>query len=159
MERFSQLMNCVPQLLLRSPLHGLMSNRYLLITFTARKSGKRYTTPVAYLATSGGGERGSIGQAGCGGCGGRISAICGEETNPPRVTEAPGGPRLGSAVGRALGLDLGEERVLQTYALPLEALARATPAFDPAAVKTIRLHFDAPSGGALLLDRIGFASR
>lgn len=59
MERFSQLMNCVPQLLLRSPLHGLMSNRYLLITFTGRKSGKRYTTPVAYLATSGGGERGS----------------------------------------------------------------------------------------------------
>ena len=49
MERFSHLMNRVPQLLLRSPLHGLMSSRYLLITFTGRKSGKRYTTPVAYL--------------------------------------------------------------------------------------------------------------
>ena len=37
MERFSHLMNRVPQLLLRSPLHGLMSSRYLLITFTRQK--------------------------------------------------------------------------------------------------------------------------
>ncbi len=49
MGRLSHLMNRVPQLLLRSPLHGLMSSRYLLITFTGRKSGKQYTTPVAYL--------------------------------------------------------------------------------------------------------------
>ncbi len=26
-----------------------MSSRYLLITFTGRRSGKQYTTPVAYL--------------------------------------------------------------------------------------------------------------
>ena len=37
MERLSHLMNRVPQLLLRSPLHGLMSSRYLLITFAGRK--------------------------------------------------------------------------------------------------------------------------
>ena len=41
MERFSHLMNRVPQLLLRSPLHGLMSSRYLLITFTGRRTQKR----------------------------------------------------------------------------------------------------------------------
>ena len=50
MGRLSHLMNQVPRRLLRSPLHGLMSSRYLLITFTGRKSGKRYTTPVAYLS-------------------------------------------------------------------------------------------------------------
>lgn len=34
--------------LLRSPLHGVVSRMYLLITFTGRKSGKVYTTPVQY---------------------------------------------------------------------------------------------------------------
>ena len=33
---------------LRSPLHGLVSKTVLLITFTGRKSGKTYTTPVDY---------------------------------------------------------------------------------------------------------------
>ena len=46
---FAKAMNRVPAVILRSPLHGLMSGRYLLLTFTGRKSGKRYTTPVAYL--------------------------------------------------------------------------------------------------------------
>lgn len=35
--------------LLRSPLHGLASRSVMLITFTGRKSGKRYTTPISYL--------------------------------------------------------------------------------------------------------------
>jgi deazaflavin-dependent oxidoreductase (nitroreductase family) len=35
--------------LLRSPLHGLLSHRILLITFTGRKSGKVYTTPTEYM--------------------------------------------------------------------------------------------------------------
>jgi deazaflavin-dependent oxidoreductase (nitroreductase family) len=33
---------------LRSPAHGMVSKTVLLITFTGRKSGKSYTTPVDY---------------------------------------------------------------------------------------------------------------
>jgi hypothetical protein len=35
--------------LLRSPLHGFMDRSTLLLTYTGRKSGKAYTTPVNYL--------------------------------------------------------------------------------------------------------------
>jgi deazaflavin-dependent oxidoreductase (nitroreductase family) len=35
--------------LLRSPLHGLMSGDVMLITVTGRRSGRRYTMPVSYL--------------------------------------------------------------------------------------------------------------
>lgn len=34
--------------ILRSPLHGMVSKGILLISFTGRKSGKTYTTPVSY---------------------------------------------------------------------------------------------------------------
>ena len=34
--------------LLRSPLHGMASRSVMLITFTGRKSGKTYTTPISY---------------------------------------------------------------------------------------------------------------
>ena len=43
------VMNAVPNLLLRSPLHGLMSGKVLLLGFTGRKSGRRYTTPMSYV--------------------------------------------------------------------------------------------------------------
>ena len=33
---------------LRSPVHGMVSKKILLITFTGCKSGKTYTTPVCY---------------------------------------------------------------------------------------------------------------
>jgi len=33
---------------LRSPVHTIVSKTLLLITFTGRKSGKTYTTPVSY---------------------------------------------------------------------------------------------------------------
>jgi deazaflavin-dependent oxidoreductase (nitroreductase family) len=33
---------------LRSPLHGMVSRTILLISFTGRKSGRIYTTPVNY---------------------------------------------------------------------------------------------------------------
>jgi deazaflavin-dependent oxidoreductase (nitroreductase family) len=33
---------------LRSPLHGMVDKTVLLITFTGRKSGKTYSTPVDY---------------------------------------------------------------------------------------------------------------
>lgn len=36
--------------LLRSPLHGAMSRSTLLLTFTGRKSGRIYTTPVNYVS-------------------------------------------------------------------------------------------------------------
>jgi len=34
--------------ILRSPLHSMMSKSVLVITFTGRKSGKQYTTPIMY---------------------------------------------------------------------------------------------------------------
>jgi deazaflavin-dependent oxidoreductase (nitroreductase family) len=41
--------NLFPSLVLRSPLHALMSGRFMIIEFTGRKSGRRYATPVAYV--------------------------------------------------------------------------------------------------------------
>jgi hypothetical protein len=49
MGEFARVMNKVPATILRSPLHHMMSGKYLLLSFTGRKSGRRYTTPVAYL--------------------------------------------------------------------------------------------------------------
>ncbi len=42
------MLNRVMKLILRSPLHGMVSKSVLLISFTGRKSGRRYTTPVSY---------------------------------------------------------------------------------------------------------------
>lgn len=41
--------NRVMAFILRSPLHGLVSSKIMLITFTGRKSGRSYTTPVSYM--------------------------------------------------------------------------------------------------------------
>jgi deazaflavin-dependent oxidoreductase (nitroreductase family) len=41
--------NSIIRWLLRSPLHGLMSKNTMLITYTGRRSGKVYTTPVNYV--------------------------------------------------------------------------------------------------------------
>ena len=38
---------------LRSPLHGMLSNGMLLLTVTGRKTGKQYTTPVEYFREDG----------------------------------------------------------------------------------------------------------
>lgn len=35
--------------LIRSPLHGVVSGNMLTVTYTGRKSGRRYTTPVNYV--------------------------------------------------------------------------------------------------------------
>jgi deazaflavin-dependent oxidoreductase (nitroreductase family) len=43
------IINPVFKMLLRSPLHNLMSKRLLTLTFTGRKSGKRYEIPVGYV--------------------------------------------------------------------------------------------------------------
>lgn len=42
-------MNRIMSLLLRSPLHSLVSSQIMLLSFHGRKSGKLYTTPVGYL--------------------------------------------------------------------------------------------------------------
>ena len=42
------LLNSTMKFVLRSPAHGIVSKSLLLITFTGRKSGKTYTTPVSY---------------------------------------------------------------------------------------------------------------
>lgn len=40
--------NVFLRLILRSPLHAWMSSTLLLLTYTGRKSGKRYTIPIGY---------------------------------------------------------------------------------------------------------------
>src|SRR5260370_1258126 len=42
------LFNPISKTILRSPLHGMLSRQFLLITFTGRKSGKVFTTPAMY---------------------------------------------------------------------------------------------------------------
>ena len=36
-------------MIIRSPLHGIMSSKYAIIEFRGRKSGRIYRTPVAYV--------------------------------------------------------------------------------------------------------------
>jgi hypothetical protein len=43
------ILNRVMKLVLRSPFHSVISKRIMLITFTGRKSGSAYTTPVTYV--------------------------------------------------------------------------------------------------------------
>ena len=42
------IVNRSMKLVLSSPMHRMVSKTVLLITFTGRKSGKTYTTPVSY---------------------------------------------------------------------------------------------------------------
>jgi hypothetical protein len=50
-EAFFTVINPIMKFLLRSPVHGLWSDSLMLITFTGRKSGRRFTTPVRYIKT------------------------------------------------------------------------------------------------------------
>lgn len=43
-----RLANIFMRSLLRSPLHGVLSRNLLLLSYTGRKSGKRYTFPITY---------------------------------------------------------------------------------------------------------------
>ena len=45
---FERVLNPLMKRLLRSRFHGVVSDAILLLTFTGRKSGTEYTTPVAY---------------------------------------------------------------------------------------------------------------
>jgi hypothetical protein len=48
-EVLKRWINPVMSALLKSPLHGLVSRDIMLITFSGRRSGRRYTTPVSYF--------------------------------------------------------------------------------------------------------------
>jgi deazaflavin-dependent oxidoreductase (nitroreductase family) len=47
--RLQKLYNPIVAGILRSPLHAAMSNSTMLLTFSGRKSGQTYTTPVNYV--------------------------------------------------------------------------------------------------------------
>jgi len=47
------VINPLVKLVLRSPLHALLSDSLLLLTFTGRTSGEEYTTPVGYWVRDG----------------------------------------------------------------------------------------------------------
>lgn len=47
------ILNKTMKFVLRSPLHGMVSNYLTLITFTGRKSHLSYTTPVSYSEENG----------------------------------------------------------------------------------------------------------
>jgi deazaflavin-dependent oxidoreductase (nitroreductase family) len=51
--RRQRLLNAVVRTLLRSPLHGLVSGRLLIITVTGRSTGIRYELPVGYVEHDG----------------------------------------------------------------------------------------------------------
>jgi dienelactone hydrolase len=48
------------------------------------------------------------------------------------------------------------DQVLTRYAIPLDALERATPGFDASKVRIVRFVFDRSPAGSVLLDGIGF---
>jgi len=45
----TSLSNRVPTAILSSPLHRLLSSKRLVLTFTGRRSGNRFATPVNFL--------------------------------------------------------------------------------------------------------------
>jgi len=47
------LYNSMMEALLRSPLHGVISKNFMVISYTGRKSGKAYSTPVNYVQEDG----------------------------------------------------------------------------------------------------------
>jgi hypothetical protein len=48
-----KIVNPLVALILRSPLHRMMSGAVLLITYSGRKSGREYTLPVQYAQVDG----------------------------------------------------------------------------------------------------------
>lgn len=47
-KRVLRYINPFVSMILRSPLHGMLSGRLMLLTFAGRKTGKRFTVPVGY---------------------------------------------------------------------------------------------------------------
>jgi deazaflavin-dependent oxidoreductase (nitroreductase family) len=48
-----KLLNPIMKAILRSPFHGMISSRIMIITFTGRRTGKQYSTPVSYFKDGG----------------------------------------------------------------------------------------------------------
>jgi hypothetical protein len=48
MSSLFKLLNPIMKAILRSPLHGILSRQIMIITFTGRRSGKKFSTPVSY---------------------------------------------------------------------------------------------------------------
>ena len=48
-EALFSIINPVVRTLLRSPIHGLISDSLMLVSYTGRKSQRRFTTPVRYV--------------------------------------------------------------------------------------------------------------
>lgn len=48
LRRLLKLQNPFMSRLLRSSRHGMVSDRYMLLTFTGRKTGRIFTTPITY---------------------------------------------------------------------------------------------------------------
>lgn len=48
-QNMMKVMNVVMKTVLRSPLHRLVGDGLMLVTFTGRKSGKKFTTPTSNL--------------------------------------------------------------------------------------------------------------
>jgi len=49
LQRLVRYFNPVTRFLLATPLHSLMSGRLMLLSFTGRRTGRSYTTPVSYV--------------------------------------------------------------------------------------------------------------
>src|SRR5713226_508079 len=49
LQRVVRYFNPVARLILATPLHVLMSSRLMLLSFTGRKTGRSYATPVSYV--------------------------------------------------------------------------------------------------------------
>ncbi len=49
LQRMVRYFNPVARFLLATPLHSLMSGRLMLLSFTGRKTGRSYRTPVSYV--------------------------------------------------------------------------------------------------------------
>ncbi len=48
-----KILNPIMKAILRSPLHRLVSEKIMTISFTGRKSGRSYSTPVSYYRENG----------------------------------------------------------------------------------------------------------
>jgi len=48
-----RLLNRFPKAILQSPLHPLMSRKFLVLSFQGRKTGRQYELPLSYLRRDG----------------------------------------------------------------------------------------------------------
>ncbi|MFK7974705.1 MAG: hypothetical protein AB8C02_01125 [Halioglobus sp.] len=53
-EKLFVVINKIVRVILKSPLHGIMSGSFMLMNYRGRKSGKAFSTPVRYMRTDNG---------------------------------------------------------------------------------------------------------